>query len=563
MKKFHHILALGLVIAIAFFLRFYNLSLLPYGFHNDEVMNGYVGRYILTNGTDLYGNRWPLFYFDNFGDYPNVIPMYLSGFSTYIFGVTEFGVRAPIAFFGILTVVLVYVMTRWLFKNRTAALLSAFTLAVLPWHIVLSRATAEGITASFVFLLGWYLVFLATKEKSMLKYGLAVGCLLATYLLYPSFRILVPLSSLAIHFLVTGKQWRTLAIGTTCLFFLCTFLITQTTWGRGRYEQTSVFTYNNEIPGRALMYATGLGDGHILEARIFHNKILLAGREALMQYFSYFSSQFLFGIAGKPPRYAVPEHGQAYYTLAAVLICTIAAQFIVPLNKREVGTIFKQGRTQYFAVLLFLLLISPLPAAVTLDDVPNIHRSILTGILLIFVLGFCYAYVLERSMLPRIKNIVVAFFILCISLEAVHFWHYYTKLSAFTSVLYRNEEQRSLALWLQENKSQYDQIFVPGKSLSALHYLFHAQDFRSSLAGTFGHGILTDSIDTIHFTDNDCSVAEVKINPIENRQPNIAVIMRDGCQFNHTEYTHIDSIKYVDLKTAYIILKYTPIPAKN
>ena len=49
-----------LIILIAAFLRFYKLGQLPFGFHNDEVMNAYVGRFILENGKDLYGNPWPI-----------------------------------------------------------------------------------------------------------------------------------------------------------------------------------------------------------------------------------------------------------------------------------------------------------------------------------------------------------------------------------------------------------------------------------------------------------------------------------------------------------------------
>jgi len=81
MKK-HTVFLLFLTLLLSLFLRFYKLSEIPFGFHQDEVVNAYVGKFILKNGFDLYGNSWPIFYFDKWGDYPPVLPMYFSGFGS-------------------------------------------------------------------------------------------------------------------------------------------------------------------------------------------------------------------------------------------------------------------------------------------------------------------------------------------------------------------------------------------------------------------------------------------------------------------------------------------------
>src|SRR5258708_7842592 len=148
MKKFFRTyLLLICIFLLAFFLRTYKLGSVPYGLHEDEVMNGYVGRFILQNGKDLYGNRWPLLYFNNFGDYPNVIPMYLSGLSTYVFGINAFAIRFPIALAGALSVFPVYLIGRQIFVKKKYSLHTAFFLAILPWHIILSRSPAENVTS--------------------------------------------------------------------------------------------------------------------------------------------------------------------------------------------------------------------------------------------------------------------------------------------------------------------------------------------------------------------------------------------------------------------------------
>src|SRR5258707_10847312 len=100
------------ILFLAFVLRLAFLGTMPAHLHQDEVLNGYVGRYILQNGKDPHGNAWPLFYFDNFGDYPNVLPMYISGISTYIFGINEFALRFPIALVGSLIVLPVFALIK-------------------------------------------------------------------------------------------------------------------------------------------------------------------------------------------------------------------------------------------------------------------------------------------------------------------------------------------------------------------------------------------------------------------------------------------------------------------
>jgi len=111
------IVTLSLIVIFGAGLRFYHLGTLPLSLHNDEVMNGYVGRFTLQNRVDLYGNRLPWRYFDNFGDYPNIIPMYLSGLATYILGVNALAIRFPVALAGTLSIVLIYLIAQELFQK--------------------------------------------------------------------------------------------------------------------------------------------------------------------------------------------------------------------------------------------------------------------------------------------------------------------------------------------------------------------------------------------------------------------------------------------------------------
>src|SRR3990167_10980877 len=139
------------IFLLALVLRIINLGDLPHGFFEEEVTNAYVGRFIFQNGKDLYGNIFPLLYFDKFHDYPPVLPMYISGLGTFLFGNSEFAARFPTALIGALTVFPVFGIATLL---SLSGLFAAFLLAILPWHIVLSRTGAEGVIGLYVFVLG-------------------------------------------------------------------------------------------------------------------------------------------------------------------------------------------------------------------------------------------------------------------------------------------------------------------------------------------------------------------------------------------------------------------------
>lgn len=542
---------LVLIIALASFFRLYQLGSTPHGFHNDEIMNGYVGRFILETGKDLYGNAYPIKYFNNFGDYPNVIPMYISGFFTYIFGVNEFAVRFPIALAGILTVGLMFYICRWLFENKTVAILTSLSLIILPWHLVLSRATAEGITATFIFLLGFTLVFKALDQKSWTNFIAGDLLLLSTYLLYPGFRVLTPVASLVIVWLAFKSNFKLFAIGSALFFFIVTGLISQTEWGRGRYEQTSIFTFNNVIKGKALRYATGLGSGHVFEARFFHNKLILVGQEFMRQYSFYFSPSFWFMDIGKPDRYVVPEHGQLLYSLAIIIILAILIQFFKPLKKIELDQLFNNKRSRFFLGYLWLLLISPISAALTLDDTPNIHRTALTGVLLMFLVAYSLAIILKSIKKNQAKKVFIVILLATLSFEGLIFWHYYTRLSRYTTMLVRNERERSLAQWLITHQQEYDQIFVSNVSNQPLYYLFYKKDFSSALAGQFAEKMKISQLDNINFFEQNCAAIDEKYMATA-LVDDLALIVGAECQVP-SYYKQVDEIVYINGLQAFAI----------
>lgn len=526
----------------ALFLRLINLGHMPIFLHQDELMNGYVGRFVLQNGIDLYGNRWPLLYLNNFGDYPNIIPMYLSGAFTYVFGVTAFAVRFPIAVVGSLTIFPFYFLSKKLFKNAAVSLICTGMLAVSPWHFVLSRATAEQVLAIFAFLCGLYFLLSGIERKSITKLLLAAACYASTYLLYPAERVIVPLSLLPTFLLTQDKKFRKLLLGLAFFFLALTFSISRTTWGKGRFTETSIFTFNNQVNNQAFHYSLSSPKAFYIPTRIFDNKLILYANEFVHQYLSYFSTNYLFTTGGHPDRYLVPIVG----LLPITELLIVVAALLFPADKKDMGKI---NRSQFFYIL-FITALAPLPAALTLDEVPNVHRSALLGVMLLFVFGLAVA----RLFHVRIKRIpILLLFVPLFLFEFCFFMQQYFALAPMAEEFARYDVRTRLFHQIIPIEKQYDAVVLP-REVFALYDLFYTRNFNPRLSGKFTFNLFIPQIGKLRFIDNDCPSTQV-ILPITSRT---LVVDMSQC-FVPSGYFIIGNVTHSDGKNVYRLLEPSPV----
>src|SRR3989338_6145695 len=140
-------LILILIILLAAFLRFWQLGENPPSLTWDEAAWGYNAYSLGIDGRDEFGRFLPLNYLESFGDFKPPIYAYLDIIPVKLFGLNEFAVRFPSAFFGVISVLVSYFLTKRIFYNSKSsqiyALVTAFLLAISPWHINLSRAAFE------------------------------------------------------------------------------------------------------------------------------------------------------------------------------------------------------------------------------------------------------------------------------------------------------------------------------------------------------------------------------------------------------------------------------------
>src|SRR3989338_1227399 len=164
---------LVMITLIAGWFRIWRLSEHTVSLSLDEVIVGYDAYSILHTGKDHHGHFLPLV-FESIGDYKSPVLIYSIIPAIMILGLTEFGVRITVAVIGTLTIVTVYYLVKELLsgnklkasQTELIALITAFSLAISPWHIVVSRFSHDVVLAVFFLIIAITLLLWSLRTKS-------------------------------------------------------------------------------------------------------------------------------------------------------------------------------------------------------------------------------------------------------------------------------------------------------------------------------------------------------------------------------------------------------------
>lgn len=152
-----HYLLVVLVLALAAFLRFFNLENAPPGFHNDEAADA-------NDGLQAWRTHsFQVFYPENGGR--EGLYMNLQGVALGLIGQNKpWVVRLPSALLGTLTVLGLYLLGTRLLKRETA-LFAAFLLSTCFWHLVISRYGTRPAAGPVFLVWSFYLAFVACEWR--------------------------------------------------------------------------------------------------------------------------------------------------------------------------------------------------------------------------------------------------------------------------------------------------------------------------------------------------------------------------------------------------------------
>jgi len=507
------------IFILAFILRVYKLGEYPVGFHIDEASLGYNGYSLLMTGKDDNNNFLPL-YIDMFGDNRPSGYHYLTIVPIIIFGLSEFATRLPGAFFGGLTVFAFFLLAFSIFKDKRIALVGSFLLAVAPWHFALSRASAEAIVALFFIFAGFALIINSLRYGSIKHLWLGVIVSGISFFFYHTPRVFVPLLFLCLITL-TFKIWKNFEKKyrySLILSFIITaisamILVFGISGGTGRFSQVNVFNsfeanfqLQKEITDDSKAFAP-----RIL-SRVMHNKVTNIGYMYISNYLDYFKGEFLFTKGGLPNWYAVPRIGM----LLIIELPFILYGIYVLIRKKDL----------YSKIPLMWLLVGPVVASMTLDDIPNINRaSVMFGMMNLIAAVGAVEFIGIFNKSKRKIAIVCLTFLLIANFSYFLFQYFYS--AKASKPWYRNNGFSKMMEVVSKNYNSYDAIFISkfqgGIYPLVLFYLkFDPAEYQAA-----GSPKTTDykGFGKIIFVPQDCPFLQKNSNsPIVNK----ALYIEDG-----------------------------------
>lgn len=459
-KKYFFSILLLFIVGFGAFLRFYHLDANPPAFNWDEVAFGYNAHSILQTGRDEYGKFLPI-YWQSLDDYKRPVYSYITVVSEAIFGYNDFAVRFPSAFFGTLTIILIYFVTKELTQNKKISLISSLLLAIVPWHIQFSRPAFET-TIGFFLTASGVLFFLKGKKRNTWWYPLSTLCLGLSAYSYLGQRVVAPLLLIGMvlifsrSFFSVKKQLIKkghiipvlISIFITFFFFFSIYRDSLKPEGAIRYKATNIFDNSPEYQHRAEQVVL---DGKLkinLTRRLFHDSVKLTSLGLITRgYLTHFSPDFLFFDLGQTHHHA-PSVGLLYLWMLPFLLIGIYQ-------------LFKKYAFQNIAVIFLWLLIPPVAASVTWQ-IPHAMRAgeMIIPFQIIIAVGIYEFFVLIK----KINGYIFAFLLLLVSgIGIVSLW--YLSHQYHIHFPYERSDQwaygrKEAVMYAEKNKHKYDKVII-------------------------------------------------------------------------------------------------------
>lgn len=467
---------LVVVVLIAAVMRFAWLGQVPIGVTPDEIQQGYSAYSILQTGHDEWGDFLPIFP-RSFGDYRPPLYVYLTVPSVALFDLNMFAVRFPSALFGVLSVLMLFVLVDELFRNeqkpllsKQIALLASIILTISSWHLFYSRAAWESNVTIFFFMMGLWLFLKGFRLKRKVFLGLSAVSFGLTMFGYYSFQLFTPLfvsGLLVLKFVQTGdikeifKKKELVSFAVIFGLFVALLAYGQLFTGAGRRASDAAI-YNSEN-------LSALREKQVNDplpqpwGRVINNRLAYLGSQFSQNYLGYFSTTFL----ASPDR----SDSSLYNLPGQWLLSVWEILFILS----GIFALFKLKIAQSRIIFLWLL-VAPIPAALTRN---YMHTQRVEVLLLLFpvlaALGIYWVF----SLLKNIKGLQFGFVgilmvVMVYSLVArIDFYAFHQFERPLGGVHYNYEEIFKFA---EQNKDKYDQVlFTQSQGQPQIYLAFYTK----------------------------------------------------------------------------------------
>lgn len=476
------------IIIVASVIRFWKLDVLPNGLQQDETSLGYNAYSILKTGKDEHGVSFPQ-NFKAFGEYKLPGYIYLSVIPIFIFGLNSFSIRFISALSGVISVILIYFITKELFKKHNDTsnlgfekflpLAGTILLAINPWNIHFSRGAFESNVAA-MFIAAGLLFFLKGLSKENFKYlVLSIFSFAAAIYTYNIARLFVPLFVLILTIIYrkeiqksfTGKHIIYLGLITiTLLFpFIKGFI------GTGGFKSTK----------GTLLFSSAVVQSQLLEIRsyftsfpaiiisVFFNRFILSLWYYIINLFNYLNVDFFF-IHG-------PQHGNHGVGLVGLWYL-----FELPTVILGLFHIINSKNVNKWTILSWILL--TIATASLTREAPQATRSYFLNIPVTILsaigtlIAIRYIYSLQKKYLQKAGLILSAAF--CLYCIIFYYYIYTVRFPVYYAKSWRTAD-RDVSLFLKIHQDEYNSIIIDSDSgfqyTSLLFYLsYPPSDFHGA-----------------------------------------------------------------------------------
>lgn len=439
-NKFIGYFPIVLILMLAAILRFGLLGKYPVSLNVDEVAIGYDAFSILNTGRDIHKNFLPLV-FESLGDYKPGLYIYSVCLSEIIFGVNEFAVRFPAALAGLLTVLFLYLTVMEITGNKRLSLISAWVLTLSPWHLRLSRGAFEATLALCLLLIGFYLTLVAIRNFRKMNWGIIF--LVLSMHAYHSEKVIAPLLLLSMIYIfrkqLIGKnilRWWTF----TLVVVLFPFLFVLGNKSQSRLQ--SKFVFNDPEIAIFLSRETGF---------IGLNKLIISSNTVFKRYVEFLDFGHTLNKGLDMTSSSSFDIGWIYWLEFPFLIYGVI--FLIKNRDR----IFKEKN--YLYCFIFWILLSPLPASITMDDY-HIYRLLTLTVPFSFVIALGINKFIDVGVTRSLGKLFLTIVLLMYFANLLYFTNYYFVHYPLEKSDWQFDPSKEVALTVLENINKYDKIIV-------------------------------------------------------------------------------------------------------
>ncbi len=378
------LLTISLLVVLAYFAGIPNK---PPGFFIDEASIAFNAHTIAQHGVDEHGQRFPL-YFRAFGEYKSPVYIYALAAISRITGPSNFVARVFSAVLGLTAVLLLGLLAFQITRRRTAGLIVFIAAGLTPWLFEISRLVFE-VTLLPPLLALFLLVLHRASERQQWSWSIAatLAALLGLMVYsYSAGRLLAPLFAFGLIFFFSRTRWRSVVL----------------TWILFGVMLLPLVAFSVRHPGtlgERFKYVT------YVKPEDTRPQIVL---RFIKNYARDFSPRGWLVTGDPEPRHHLPGRGSL---LAGDVVLAIMGIVLVLHYRR---------REAWWRFVLYGLMVSPIPAALTLDHFHTLRLIAVPVFLMVLVIPsveFCCAEGARKT----VRQILLAALVLATIIQGAFF----------------------------------------------------------------------------------------------------------------------------------------------